>query len=158
MILWRISNYADLSGTGGVLHPGRWHYRGRPIVYLAESPAAALLEVLVHVQVSHPGELPLHYQLMEITVPDDVRSEDVRLPPVPDWRADVEATRRCGDEWLMRADSLLLRVPSAVVGRSFNRLFNPLHPQARQAVVGSVARYPFDDRLFGGPPGRARDN
>jgi RES domain-containing protein len=103
VILWRISNYADLSGTGGVLHPGRWHHRGRPIVYLAESPAAALLEVLVHVQVSHPGELPAHYQLMEIALPDGVRS--------------------------------------------FNRLFNPLHPQAQQAVVVSVAQYPFDERL-----------
>jgi hypothetical protein len=31
--------------------------------------------------------------------------------------------------------------------RSFNRLFNPLHPQAQQAVVVSVAQYPFDERL-----------
>jgi RES domain-containing protein len=153
VILWRISNYADLSGTGGVLHPGRWHHRGRPIVYLAESPAAALLEVLVHVQVSHPGELPAHYQLMEIALPDGVRSEDAALPETPDWHADAEATRHCGNEWLTQGRSLLLRVPSAVVGRSFNRLFNPLHPQAPQAVVCSVGRYPFDGRLFGMPPG-----
>lgn len=151
MILWRISNYTDLSGTGGVLHPGRWHHRGRPIVYLAESPAAALLEVLVHVQVSHPGELPAHYQLMEIALPDDVSHEDAALPETPDWHADAEATRRCGDEWLAQGRSLLLRVPSAVVGRSFNRLFNPLHPQAQQAAVVSVARYPFDERLLRSP-------
>jgi RES domain-containing protein len=81
VILWRISNYADLSGTGGVLHPGRWHHRGRPIVYLAESPAAALLEVLV--QVSHPGELPAHDQLIEIALPDGVPSEDAVLPKPP---------------------------------------------------------------------------
>lgn len=148
MVLWRISNYADLSGVGGVLHPGRWHHRGRPIVYLAENPAAALLEVLVHVQVSHPGELPQHYQLMEIALPDDVSSEDAVLPAGGDWRADVEATRNCGDDWLTPGRSLLLRVPSAVVGRSFNRLFNPLHPQAMLATVVSVARYPFDDRLL----------
>lgn len=151
MVLWRISNYADLSGTGGVLHPGRWHHRGRPIVYLAESPAAALLEVLVHVQVSHLGELPLNYQLLELALPDTVHSEDVALPEMPDWRSDVEATRNCGDAWLAQGRSLLLRVPSAVVGRSFNRLFNPLHPQALQAQVVSIGRYPFDERLFGGP-------
>jgi RES domain-containing protein len=151
VILWRISNYADLSGTGGVLHPGRWHHRGRPIVYLAESPAAALLEVLVHVQASHPSELPVNYQLLELALPDAVRSEDVALREMPDWRSNVAATRNCGDAWLAQGRSLLLRVPSAVVGRSFNRLFNPLHPQALQAQVVSIGRYPFDERLFGGP-------
>jgi len=84
---------------------------------------------------------------------DTVRSEDMALPEMPDWRSDVEATRNCGDAWLAQGRSLLLRVPSAVVGRSFNRLFNPLHPQAPQAQVVSIGRYPypFDERLFGGP-------
>ena len=49
MELWRISNYADLSGAGdGLLAAGRWHTRGRRIVYLADHPASALLEMLVH--------------------------------------------------------------------------------------------------------------
>ena len=45
-------------------------------------------------------------------------------------------------------EMLLLRVPSAVVGRSFNRLFNPQHAQAASAKVLSLAHYPFDDRLL----------
>jgi RES domain-containing protein len=48
MILWRISRHRDLSGAGGMRAAGRWHEAGRPVVYLAESPAAALLEVCVH--------------------------------------------------------------------------------------------------------------
>ncbi|MEY2843078.1 MAG: hypothetical protein RI920_1115, partial [Pseudomonadota bacterium] len=128
MILWRISNYADLSGTGGVMHGGRWHHRGRPVVYLAESPAGALLEALVQVQAAHTGELPASYQLLEVEVPDTALCEDAALPALTDWRDDIGATRRCGDEWLASGRSLLLRGPSVVVGRSFNRLFNPLHP------------------------------
>lgn len=152
MILWRISNYADLSGIGGVMHGGRWHHRGRPIVYLAESPAGALLEALVHVQAAHAGELPASYQLLEVEVPDTALCEDAALPSLPDWRDDIDATRRCGDAWLASGRSLLLRVPSAVVGRSFNRLFNPLHAQAGPCAVRSALRYPFDDRLFGAGP------
>ena len=48
MELWRISNYADLSGIGGLRAAGRWHSQGRRIVYLADHESSALLEMLVH--------------------------------------------------------------------------------------------------------------
>ncbi len=35
MVIWRIGNHADLSGTGGMRSSGRWHHRGAPVVYLA---------------------------------------------------------------------------------------------------------------------------
>lgn len=151
MILWRISNYADLAGVGGLSHHGRWHNRGRPVVYLAQSAAGALLEVLVHVEANHPSELPRHYQLLEIELPDDASVIDADLPPraweEERWRGDLAVTRRCGDAWLAARASLLLRVPSAVVGRTFNFLFNPLHPQAPACRIVSATRHPFDDRI-----------
>ena len=148
MILWRISNDADLSGAGGMLHRGRRHHRGRPVVYLAESAAGALLEVLVHVEAAQPSELPRDYQLLEVELPDDAPMEDVQLPAGDDWRRDLTLTRGLGDQWLLATRSLLLRVPSVVVGRTANRLFNPLHPAAAACRILSAQRYPFDDRLF----------
>lgn len=148
MVLWRISNHADLSGAGGLLHSGRWHHRGRAVVYLAESPAGALVEALVHVQAASPAELPRSYQLLEVELPDHASSLDASPQLSPSWRDDSSATRALGDAWLAAHQSLLLRVPSAAVGRSFNRLFNPLHPQAASCRVVSVARYPFDERLL----------
>lgn len=148
MILWRISNHADLSGAGGLLHSGRWHSRGRPVVYLAESPAGALVEALVHVQAASIAELPKNYQLLEIGLPDDASSDDLSPKLGRSWRDELAATRALGDAWLAAQGSLLLRVPSAVVGRSFNRLFNPQHAQAASAKVLSLAHYPFDDRLL----------
>lgn len=148
MILWRISNHADLSGAGGLLHSGRWHSRGRPVVYLAESPAGALVEALVHVQAASIAELPKNYQLLEIGLPDDASSDDLSPKLGRSWRDELAATRALGDAWLAAQGSLLLRVPSAVVGRSFNRLFNPQHAQAASTKVLSLAHYPFDDRLL----------
>lgn len=151
MILWRISNYADLSGGGGLLHSGRWHHRGRVVVYLAQSAAAALLEALVHVEASHPGDLPRDYQLLEVEVPDDIGVTDAVLPMGRVWppglALDLSTTRRIGDQWLAEGSSLLLRVPSAVVGRTFNVLLNPAHPQAARCRIVSAVRYPFDERL-----------
>ena len=148
MIFWRISNHADLSGTGGLLHRGRWHNRGRPVVYLSQIAAGALLEVLVHIEASHPSELPHHYQLLEVQTPDDASIVEATMPTDEAWQRDLALTRNVGDQWLATGSSLLLRVPSAVVGRTFNVLFNPAHPQAPACRIVSVAKYPFDDRLL----------
>lgn len=147
MILWRISNYADLSGVGGLMRQGRWHHRGRPIVYLASSAASALLETLVHLEAATPSELPRNYQLLEVDLPDNASVQDAPEQTRADWRQQLTLTRRIGDQWLAAGSSLLLRVPSAVVGRTFNLLFNPAHPQAPECRVVSVARFPFDGRL-----------
>ena len=147
MILWRISNYADLGGVGGLMRQGRWHHRGRPVVYLASSAASALLETLVHLEAATPSELPRDYQLLELEVPDDALVFDAPEQTAADWRQHLTLTRRFGDQWLAAGQSLLLRVPSAVVGRTMILLFNPMHPQAAQCRVVSVARFPFDGRL-----------
>jgi RES domain-containing protein len=148
LILWRISNYADLGGVGGLMHAGRWHHRGRPVVYLASSAASALLETLVHIEAATPSEVPRTSQLLEVELPENASIFDAPTPPDPDWRDGVTLTRRIGDHWLAAGDSMLLRVPSAVVGRTFNLLFNPAHPQAAVCRVVSVARFPFDGRLI----------
>ena len=72
MRLWRISNHASLSGDGGLYASGRWHTRGRRVVYLADHPASALLEVMVHLEID-AEDLPTHYQLLGVEVPDGLR-------------------------------------------------------------------------------------
>ena len=71
MILWRISAYADLSGTGGLRVSGRWHQAGRPVVYAATSPPGAMLEVLVHLEID-PEDFPTTMRLLRIELPDTV--------------------------------------------------------------------------------------
>lgn len=145
MRIWRISNYADLSGIGGTLASGRWHSKGRPILYAAEHSALALLEALVHLD---RGELPDSFQLLGIDIPDAVEFES---PPqkelAADWAQDEAATRRVGDRWLRGATSLLLRVPTALVPHAWNFLVNPGHPDMAAATIASVDRAPFDGRL-----------
>lgn len=157
MILWRISNYADLSGTGGLLYSGRWHHRGRPVAYLAESAAGALLEALVHVEAATPAALPRTYRLLEVELPDDATSLDAPLPISPNWCDEIVSTRRVGDAWLADGTSLLLRVPSAVAAQTYNRLFNPTHPEAKRCRILQARRWPFDERLLEGrAPSRRR--
>lgn len=144
MELWRISNYSDLSGVGGMRAAGRWHSQGRRIVYLADHPSSALLEMLVHMD---RDLIPSTYQLLRIDVPSEITAEIVGELP-SDWRSRAMATREIGDRWLDRAGSALLRVPSAI-GQGQNFLLNPAHPEAAGITVAGIIRAPFDPRLLG---------
>jgi RES domain-containing protein len=144
MFLWRISRHRDLSGIGGLKAAGRWHYAGRPIVYLAETPAAALLEVCVH---TSANDVPPEFALLKVEGPDiDVPSVRIRELP-EDWRTRLEITRDLGTAWLEKSESALLRVPSAIVPETSNYLFNPIHGHAAKFRIVEAIGYPFDPRL-----------
>jgi RES domain-containing protein len=145
-VFWRISNFKDLSGIGGTKVSGRWHSKGRPVVYLADWPATSLLEVLVHLELSM-DELPEHFTLLRVELPETVSLIDGRDILNQDWQDDVMASRKIGDEWLAAETSLLYCVPTAIVPANCNYLFNPQHPDAEKASL-TVFNFPADRRLF----------
>jgi RES domain-containing protein len=146
MELWRISNYADLSGVGGVRAAGRWHSQGRRIVYLADHPSSALLEMLVHMDRDF---IPSTYRLLRVVAPDDLAAEAVGIDKLSlDWRTERIASRQIGDQWLDRSSSALLQVPSAISQQGHNFLLNPAHPDAAKIAVAEIIRAPFDARLL----------
>lgn len=145
--LWRISNYRSLAGVGGRLAGARWHLAGRPIVYLAESAAGALLEVLVHLDLEE-GELPGSYNLMRVAVPVDLEVEVLSPPEGDFWKRDQAVTQAVGNEWLAAGRSPLARVPSAIMPSTWNYLLNPSHADAGRIEIIEVTAAEFDFRLF----------
>lgn len=128
--------------------PGRWHSRGRRIVYLAENPAAALLEILVHFEIDIE-RLPVRYRLLKIDVPDAVHVERVSVDKLPkDWTGKAEETRAHGDAWLARDSAALLMVPSAIVPETFNVLLNAAHTDAKRIVIVETGEHAIDPRLL----------
>lgn len=148
MLLWRISNYASLDGEGGLIASARWHTRGHPVLYLAQTPAGALVEVLVHLELD-PAHLPKSYKLLKAEAPDEILVGTVGKTDLPDdWTNNLLATRTLGDKWLRSRATALLRVPSAIVPETFNLLLNPRHPDAGRLRVVSHRDYPWDKRLL----------
>lgn len=142
MILWRISEHRALDGAGGLVVGGRWHSKGRRIVYTAESSALAMLEVLVHFGT---GSIPPPFQLLEITVPDGLPSGawPNAMPP-----AIETISAHWGDGWIDECTAPLARVPSAIAPKAFNWLINPAHPDAAGIKLKAASRWPWDKRLF----------
>jgi RES domain-containing protein len=147
MILWRISNFADLKGIGGLRAGGRWHFAGQPVVYLAEHPALAFLEVLIHQDIRKMKELPAHYQLLQIEVEDSIAVSEIRDLP-EDWKSNNGWSRSAGTEWLASRSSLLLKVPSVLVPYASNYLFNPAHPDAEMVRIVEARRVDDDPRIL----------
>jgi RES domain-containing protein len=139
MQAWRLCRrpHADLTGEGARLYGGRWNSPGRPVVYLAEHPALATLEVRVHLDL--PFELlPDDYVLLGVTVPDRLVL-DV---------ANATETTAAGDAWLTEKRSAALRVPSVLVPHAWNILLNPRHADGAAAEIAGIEPFGFDPRLW----------
>lgn len=152
MPAWRLTRrpFADLSGTGGLYAAGRWHARGRPVVYTGLTPAVCLLEFLVNAE-APPDLLPDDYVLMTIDVPPDLPLHRVAEKDLPaGWRTfdGRAACRDLGDSWLAGGETAGLLVPSAVLPVESNLILNPRHPRAADVRVVSVEPFAFDPRLW----------
>jgi RES domain-containing protein len=141
--LWRVSNHTALDGGGGLRAPGRWHTRGRPIVYCAGNAAAALLETLVHAEID-AEDIPVTFRYLEIEVGDSVAMETIRHVDT----TKLDRTRRVGDEWLRSGRTAILRVPSVIAPETWNLLINPAHAESEAMRIAKVHRYVVDRRLL----------
>jgi RES domain-containing protein len=148
LILWRISNYATLDGSGGLVVAGRWHSKGRPVLYCAQNPSTALLETLVHFEID-AEDRPAHFQVLKIEGPDKLSRESLNRRKLPNgWPSDLLATKSIGDNWLHSRRSLLLEVPSALVPETWNVIVNPLHREIGKLRITRIYEHPFDTRFF----------
>lgn len=144
--LWRISNYPSLSGEGGLQFAARWHSAGHRIVYLAESPAGALIEVLAHLELG-PADWPRSYHLLQAELPAKLRVLTLDPSKIGNWQSNLDATRKIGDDWLRAGHSALARVPSAILPETWNVLLNPDHEDASRVSIVKIRLAEYDPRL-----------
>ena len=134
-------------GRGGLFNSGRWHTKGRPVIYTAQSVALAALEVLVNVDKSH---VPSDLVQLEIDVPDELSILRIELNQLPaNWKSypAPPALQNLGDNWLVAGVEPVLRVPSAVIPEESNLLLNPQHADARKLKLISKRAFAYDSRL-----------
>jgi RES domain-containing protein len=150
VLLWRISNFCDLSGMGAEMESGRWHTAtpGKRMVYLCEHPAVALIENLANLD-GDPRFFRQTFQLLKVSAADAAHT--LELSPVQISvidSDDLDSTQAIGDGWLASRGSALLRVPSIPSPESWNYLLNPLHPDATLLTLEWARHIAYDKRLF----------
>lgn len=149
MLAYRIADarHPIFDPTGAMLHGGRWNSIGSRVIYAAASYAGAMLEVLVHSNLSMP---PKNHRVVLVTIPDYLTVETLNPSALPGWESeDPTVSRDFGDKWLSDLRSVALRVPSVITeGREHNILINPLHPAFSRISSGAPEEIHWDTRLF----------
>ena len=135
MEVYRIARaeYADRLLSSG--KPNRWNLKGQHVIYTGSSRALSTLEQLVHLGSIYPSHT---YRVMVISLPDhDYFHRQVNISELPvDWRS-ISAyakLQRLGADWVDNCESLVLKVPSAVVPMEYNFLINADHPDFNAQV------------------------
>jgi RES domain-containing protein len=150
MVLWRISNFASLSGIGAEFESGRWHTAaaGKRMVYLSEHPAVALIENLVSLD-GDPRFIQSHFQLLKVSSPDGIEAKQLAPKQLASIDPqDLASSQSIGDRWLAVQTTALLRVPSIPSPESWNYLLNPLHADASALKLDWAKHITYDRRLF----------
>ena len=148
------ASHPAYDGEGARRVGGRWNSKGTRVLYMSENRSLAVLEVLVHLSAS----LPDRYVLGAASIPDDVAVEVLDESQLPaNWSTldprEQEITRQMGDEWVVQQRSVILSVPSVILGER-NYVLNPAHPDFQRIALpnrfrsvstyGSSARQPRD--------------
>jgi len=137
----------DLSGTGARLYGGRWNEKGISMLYTSEHCSLALLELLVH---TPHNLIPDDTCLLKLNLPDDMSIatlEETHLPenwqhyPAPDALGEI------GSRWIQGAESVGLKVPSALVPDEWNVLLNPEYQSFDRVDIASITSFQIDVRL-----------
>jgi RES domain-containing protein len=148
MIVFRFTpeQYSDdISGEGSRLYGGRWNSKGLPVVYTSFTISLSLLEILVY---SASYEQLNNNFLVRIEVPDTGISVISENSLRRNWQSDPDYSQYMGDEFLTQKNSLLLKVPSAIIPEENNIMINPLHPDFNKVKINSAKKFGFDGRLF----------
>ena len=138
--LWRISAWPGISGIGGHHSDGRWHSRPRSVLYAAEHPALAALEVMAHMRLT-ADNIPVTLKLIAL---DIAASASISAgPQLPSgWQANEPTTQAIGNRWLDSGEALLLPLPSALLAHSRNYIINTRHAEAA-THLGEALIEPF---------------
>ena len=149
MIVYRLTTTMykeDLSGNGAKLFGGRWNTAGLPVLYTTENISLAVLEILVR---ADKYTIPSTYQLLKITLPDRSLPSIIQHSQLKtNWEDDIGYTQWIGNEFLKMTESLVLKVPSAIVPEENNFLLNPKHADFKKVKITDTSGFQFDKRLF----------
>lgn len=151
MLVYRISKsvYAgDLSGTGAKMYGGRWNGKGVPVIYTSETRALATLELLAHIP--YPF-VPIDLVLTTLEISDSVKFSSISTDSLPHmWHVfpHPENIKTIGNKWITSMQSVLLRVPSAIIKDEHNFLLNPMHPDFRFVNIVSKEPFEMDKRIL----------
>lgn len=137
----------SLSASGKA---NRWNKSGEFVIYASQSRALAALEMVARRSMIMAGKR--HYKMMQIRANDDISIQEISTSHLPDsWNtlAKYPFLQEIGSDWYQKQNSLILKVPSAIIPEEFNFVINTHHPEFDLRIkLIQTSDYFWDQRLL----------
>ncbi len=147
---------APFDGEGAYRYGGRWSSPGTRLAYTSEHQSLAMLEYFVHLD---PEDAPDDLVLATADIPDNLSRERIQARELPThWRETPAPPElaQIGDEFVNKAETCLLLVPSALAVNENNWLINPQHPEFKKIALRATEPLRYDPRMFRSGPRRQK--
>lgn len=127
----------------------RWNKKDQFVIYTGGSRPLATLETVAHrssINLSNP------YKLLTITIKDLTSIQEINPGDLPDNWKSIDAyveLQEIGSKWYNSMESLVLKVPSALITQEFNYIINTNHPSfSTNIILKNIEDFVWDIRLL----------
>lgn len=127
----------------------RWNKKDEFVIYTGSSRSLSTLETVVH---RSSINISSSYKLVIIAIHDSTIIKEISVSELPkNWKS-IEAyieLQEIGSKWYHSLESLILKVPSAIISQEYNYIINTKHPLfATNVLLQSVENFDWDKRLL----------
>ena len=150
MEVFRISSEVFSKTLASSGRANRWNLKGQNVIYAGSSRSLASLELIVHKGAVKPA---LTYKVMVISIADDdYLMKQIQIKSLPsDWRSfsAYSNLQKIGSDWYNTRESLVLKIPSAIIPLEYNFMINTDHPEFVSKIkLVRTEDYFWDSRVF----------
>ena len=150
MEVFRISSEVFSKTLASSGRANRWNLKGQNVIYAGSSRSLASLELIVHKGAVKPA---LIYKVMVISIADDdYLMKQIQIKSLPsDWRSfsAYSNLQKIGSDWYNTRESLVLKIPSAIIPLEYNFMINTDHPEFVSKIkLVRTEDYFWDSRVF----------
>lgn len=139
--------YANELNASGAAN--RWNKKEEFVIYAGGSRSLSTLETVAHraaINISSP------YKLLTISIKDKTPIKEISIKDLPDNWNTIEGyieLQEIGSKWVNSLETLILKVPSAIIHQEFNYIINTKHPLfATNIRLESTEDFAWDKRLL----------
>ncbi|MCO5230183.1 MAG: RES family NAD+ phosphorylase [Chitinophagales bacterium] len=128
----------------------RWNKKDEFVIYTGSNRALSTLEMVVHRSYIFPS---IPYKLLTIEILNSESSLKEIVPNIlpQNWRS-IEAyptLQTIGSNWYNSQESLILKIPSAIIPQEYNIIINTKHPLFETNVkIINREDFIWDERLL----------
>lgn len=147
MIVYRVMHKSVKELLRGSGNEGRWCGNGRKVIYTSSSVALACLENILR---RGGSGFSLNFRTILYEIPENIFIEEVHIEDFnADWRlhSNYIDCQKTGNRWYDKKDSLLLKVPSAIIPDEFNYVIKTLSADIHCIIIKNDKPFIPDERL-----------